>query len=488
MTAIADRIKARYGTEALWLGGLIVIPAICLLAFLAQREWIFLLIPFLGIIILFGLRDYKMIYLWLWATIPFSVELDLPGGFSTDFPVEPLMWLSCFLLPVYLFLRHKDFSFRFLYHPLMILVMIHFFWIIMTTVTSTDIWYSTKYTLAKGWYLVCFVLLPLLLLREKPDYKRWAVFLMIPLAVTIIIIQIRHSQYSFSFADINRAVIPIYRNHVDYACCLGILLPFAWEARHWFAQWWARWAMVGLLGLMVIGIYFSYTRAAWLCIPIAAGAYLIIRWRLMRVAILVSLTALVLITGWMTYNNRYLDFAPDYEKTITHRHFDDLISATAKMEDISTVERFYRWVAGFYMVKEKPVLGFGPATFYSQYHQYTDRHFTTYVSDNPEQSGIHNYYLMVAVEQGLVGILIFIILITAVLVYGERLWHRTEKGFYRSLLMAALVSFCCSLFVLTLNDTVETDKLGTFFFLCIAIVILVSMNGRSLPSHNPADR
>ena len=45
---------------------------------------------------------------------------------------------------------------------------------------------------------------------------------------SVLIILYRHSQYGFTFSTINKAVIPIYRNHVDYACSLGILLPFAW--------------------------------------------------------------------------------------------------------------------------------------------------------------------------------------------------------------------------------------------------------------------
>jgi O-antigen ligase len=86
---------------------------------------------------------------------------------------------------------------------------------------------------------------------------------------------------------------------------------------------------------------------------------------------------------------------------------------------------------------------------------------------------------MVAVEQGLIGLAIFIILLIVVLLYGERLYHRMASGPHRQFLMAALVSFCCNLFVLTLNDMVETDKLGSFFFFSIAVVILSSLR---LPS------
>jgi O-antigen ligase len=198
----------------------------------------------------------------------------------------------------------------------------------------------------------------------------------------------------------------------------------------------------------------------------------------MRALIPVALATVILIVSWMVHDNRYISFSPNYEKAITHSKFDDLISATYRLEDISTVERFYRWVAGYYMIRERPWLGFGPSSFYETYHSFVDRHFTTYVSDNPERSGIHNYFLMIAVEQGLIGLGIFMLLLLAVLYLGEKLYHQMKSGADRGLLMTALVSFCCSLFIMTLNDTVETDKLGTFFFLCMALVIQAHMKLR----------
>ena len=48
------------------------------------------------------------------------------------------------------------------------------------------------------------------------------------------------------------------------------------------------------------------------------------------------------------------------------------------------------------------------SNFYPNYQARTVRSFTTYVSDNPERSGIHNYYLMTAVEQGIPGLLVYL--------------------------------------------------------------------------------
>lgn len=455
--------------------GLAVFFMLCLVGYLLTDEWYLLLLPTGLIAFVSGVHNFRLVYLAIWATIPFAIELDLPGGLSTDFPAEPLMWLTCFLLPVYLMLNHERLSFKFVFHPVFVLLVIHFFWILFTTVISVEPLISFKYALAKSWYLVCFVVLPILLFKDIKDFKTWGLAVVIPLVLSVIVILIRHSQYGFTFSTINNAVIPIYRNHVDYACCLGILLPFVWYMRQWFDQKWIKRFLFFGLGLMLLGIYFSYTRAAWLCVPLSIGSFYLIRFKLMRVAIPFALAGGILLVGYLAYDNNYISHAPNYEKTITHKNFDDLVAATYNMEDISTVERFYRWVAGYYMVLEKPLAGFGPATFYSVYHSYVDRHFTTYVSDNPEHSGMHNYYLMVAVEQGMIGLGIFLLFIIAVILAGEHIYHRMGPGPERQLLMAALISFCCNLFILTLNDTVETDKLGTFFFLSVAVVI---MSGR----------
>lgn len=475
MTTVTGRILSWGRNKGALFSILLILFSFCGIGYLLSKEWVFLALPFTAVILLWSLHDFRRVYLLMWACIPFSVELDLPGGLSTDFPAEPLMWLSCLLLIGYLYLYHRIIDFRFLFHPVFIILLIHFAWIVFTTTLSTEPLLSLKYTLAKSWYLVCFILIPILLFRNIQDFKMWGLVLLIPLVATVIIILFRHSQYGFTFDTINNAVTPIYRNHVDYACCLGVVLPYIWIMRKWFVSNIARIFMFTSIALIIAGIYFSYTRAAWLCIPLAFATYYIIKWRLMRIALPLALAAGIIATIWLSNENRYLGYAPDFEKAISHRRFDDLLSATYKMEDISTVERFYRWVAAYYMVQEKPLTGFGPSTFYSFYHSYTDRHFTTYVSDNPEKSSTHNYYLMIAVEQGLIGLAIFITLLMAVLLYGEKLYHRMTQGPAKQFLMAALVSFCGNLFILTLNDMVETDKLGSFFFFSMAVVILFAV-------------
>lgn len=483
MESVIKQILSPANNSRLLFSGLILLFAVSTLGFLWLDQWAFLGIPFLAIGLVWGISDFRRLYLLMWAMIPFSIELDLPGGFSTDFPAEPMMWMVCILLIGYVFVHHQKLDFSFLFHPVFILLLLHFFWIIVTTILSDVPLISVKYTLAKSWYLVCFILVPLLLFRDVTDFRQWGLYVLVPIVITIVIILIRHSRDGFAFAMINQAVMPIYRNHVDYAALLGIIFPYLWILRSWFKSPGLKILLAVSIILFLAGIYFSYTRAAWLCVPLGLGVYFLIRLRLLRFLIPLSVALGLTLVGWLAFDNTYLDFAPDYEKAITHQKFDDLVSATYRMEDISTVERFYRWVAGYYMVIDKPLTGFGPASFYSLYHSYVDRHFTTYVSDNPEQSGMHNYYLMVAVEQGAIGLAIFLLLIASVLMFGEQLYSRMRDPVRKLFLMAALVSFTCNLFVLTLNDMVETDKLGGFFFISIAIVILFGITEKRTTTH-----
>jgi O-antigen ligase len=150
------------------------------------------------------------------------------------------------------------------------------------------------------------------------------------------------------------------------------------------------------------------------------------------------------------------------------------------------MERVYRWVAGFRMVGQHPYMGFGPGTFYTFYKSYTVRSFQTYVSDNPEHSGIHCQYLMIGVEQGIIGTLIFMALCAVGLLWGEKLLQRllqkqpTEGGQNRlQLVVTAASSFFIILLLIMVNDLVETDKIGSFFFMNLAWLVNIDLDTKT---------
>lgn len=426
----------------------------------------FLLVAYLTVV------DFRKIFLLLMICIPLSTEVVLPNGFGTDLPTEPL--IVGLLLVGFLFSLKNggQIDKSFLLHPISIALMLHLSWIIITTLVSGNVFISLKYMLAKIWFVGVFFYFAGYLIKTPKDYFQlfWCVFW--PLFATVFIILIRHSAFGFTFKDVNFVLSPFYRNHVAYAGIIALFFPLLWFARDEFRAYsifW--WGMLGLAALLIVAIYFSYTRAAYASIIMAAGAYVVIRLRLMRPVLIAAMVVIMGGAAFISTSNRYLDFAPDFNKTISHESFDNLLEATYKMEDISTMERVYRWVAAIQMVPVHPWMGFGPGTFTRFYRPYTVNSFRTYVSDNEEQSGVHCYYLMTLVEQGILGLGIFLLLSFLVLAKGEMAYHGcTDSRRKRVILSATLCTVAMDAFLM-INDMVETDKMGSFFFICMAIIV-----------------
>ena len=410
------------------------------------------------------------------ACIPVSVETELPGGLSTDLPSEPLMWLLTLVGAAWFFKNWRSVDVRFLRHPVTLALLAHLCWTAVTVLTSTDLVVSLKFLLAKGWYVVVFYLLAAHILTEERDFKNLLWWFFIPLLVTVLSILIRHAPHGFSFKEVNYVMGPFYRNHVMYACLLAIFLPFVWYGTYWYRRYsGAWWLLAGGIAVLIVGINFAYTRAAYVALLAAVGIYWLIRRGLIKLSLLAFTAVFTFLVVTITSRDNWLEFAPDYERAVSHTRFDNLLEATTKLEDISIMERVYLWVAAAYMIQYKPWTGFGPGTFYFNYRNYTVTSFKTYVSDNPERSGIHNYYLMATVEQGVPGLLFFLLFCVVVIFKGQQIYHRTQDPGRRRILVAALLSFMLIAMLMLMNDFVETDKIGSLFFICAAVVVNSSL-------------
>lgn len=443
-------------------------------------QWLMAGIPAFILLVFLTLVDFRKVFYLLLICIPLSSEVHLPNGFGTDLPTEPLMVGIMLIYLLYLLRHGRTLGADFFRHPLTLLLLLHLGWIACTTLTSASFFISFKYLLAKTWYIITFYFMAGLLLKTEEDFKRLFWLVLLPLLFTVVIIVGRHATFGFSFADVNKILTPFQRNHVNYAATLSLFFPFVVFALFWnkiFSRRW--WFLAGAAAFLLFAIYTTYTRAAFVALFMAAGAYFIIHLRLVRYVLFAGLIAAVMGTSYLALNNRYLELAPNFDTTVTHYQFDNLIEATYKMEDISTMERVYRWVAGFQMSNEKPWLGYGPGNFTTFYRSYTITSFQTYVSNNPDNSGVHSYFLMTLIEQGIIGLLLFILLTFAFLVYGEKIYHDTQSQMRKWLIMTLLLCMVVIDAFLLINDLVETDKVGSFFFMCMAILVNMDLLNRS---------
>lgn len=435
-------------------------------------------LPFAFLLFLFGWQSLQIPFLLLIASIPFSIEYKVSTSLGTDLPDEGLMLLLTLLAVFYLASNLRTINVTSWKHPILWLIGFSFLWAIVCSISSSQPLLSVKFILAKAWYFGAFIGAALILLQDKRNLLNTAIVLTGSMVLVVLIVLVRHAPYNFSFADINTALQPFFRNHVNYSALLVCMTPLLYAAYKFSDNKLVRRCTMLAMLVVLVALFLSYARGAWLALLTGFIAWWMIRKKLLIRTYLLTIVACTGLIFWLGNNNRYLRFAHDYRTTIFHENFSEHLVATYQMKDVSTAERFYRWIAGVRMVQEKPFMGFGPNSFYNNYRPYAIPAFKTWVSNNPEHSTVHNYFLLLAIEQGIPGLLIFLLLTILLLHYAQRIYHRNNEIFYQR---TALIAGSILVMVLTVNflsDLIETDKIGSIFFLCVSALIVADIKTR----------
>ena len=80
------------------------------------------------------------------------------------------------------------------------------------------------------------------------------------------------------------------------------------------------------------------------------------------------------------------------------------------------------------------------------------------------------------IEQGLPGLFFFLMLLGGILYYAQRLYHKLKDPFYSTCALAAGMIVVMISIVNFLSDLIETDKVGSLFFLCFSVLIMIDRN------------
>ncbi|MDB5283771.1 MAG: hypothetical protein JWO06_2846 [Bacteroidota bacterium] len=437
------------------------------------------LLPFGLIIIYLGVINFKFLYYLLLFTIPLSIEYSFSSSLATDLPDEPLMLGLMLITIVFVVSNYKSLPVGFFTNFLIVALVAHLFWIFIAAIHSVHFIVSLKVFLAKCWYFSAFCVLTAVIVRTKEDVKKmfWCIYL--PLTLLTVQVMARQAIQGFAFDDVNRAMAPFFRNHVSYASILSVFFPFILLARTWYSPTsLTRRILTFSVPLYLVAIYLSYTRTCYIAVALIVPFYLLIRYRLMKPALVIIAIVSSVVIFRLFDHNYFLEYAPVYQETIYHDDFSQHLSSTFEGKDVSSMERVYRWVAATRMFKEHPYFGFGPGNFYPNYLSYTLSDFATYVSDNPERSTAHNYPLLLLTEQGSIGLAIFLFLTAIIFVYGERVYHRMVNADEKRIVMTLLVILGTVYVNLLLSDLLESDKVGPFFFICIALIAAFDIRNR----------
>ncbi|HLO82325.1 MAG TPA: O-antigen ligase family protein [Chitinophagaceae bacterium] len=437
---------------------------------LAYGNFVLLGIVPVLIILLAGLTKPSLIYFLLLFTIPLSTEFQFSSSLGTDLPDETLMWL---LSPIILFIVFRDRKlcgdlFR---SRIILLIIAALCWTLITVLLSEMPLISVKFLLAKIWYIIPFVLGTIIFLKGKKEHFLAGNLMLVAMLFTVLVILARHGMEGFSFETVNDVTAPFFRNHVNYGALLVCMIPVAWALYRSGYRYW-------ILGLIILlaGLAFSYSRGAWLALGVAVIVVYVMKKGKLQWLMGSAALVLVAVSTWLLLDNRYLQYRPLYEKTIYHASFDEHMAATYNMQDMSTVERFYRWIAATKMAKENWITGSGPNSFYPLYKSYTANDFRTYVSNNPEKSTVHNYFLLLLTEQGIPGLLLFIALFVTMMMTAQKVYLQTADPHIRGLMLMTGAILGMIAVLVFLSDLIETDKIGSVFYLCAGTILVSQFN------------
>jgi O-antigen ligase len=461
-----------------------LLAAIALASYIHQPLLLF--IP-PGIMFLVYCFHYPRLLLYtMVASIPWSFQYQFGNGFATDVPDEPLMLFMSFLA-ITLLVVHRHSIYLKKIHPLAWLIIFSFAWLIVTVIFSTDVFLSAKFLLAKSWYLLAFVAAPILLLNDKRHVRNVALVLLISVLCFVAMTLYRHEQYNWSFDKINNALSPFFVTHVDYSALLVFMVPlliFAIRLRG------GNFRLFLCLVLLVtlVALYFSYARGAWLALFTGYAGYWFLKKRLLLWAYTAGIIFVVAAVFYLKTSDRYVAYSHDYKTTIFHTDFKEHLVATYTMKDVSTAERYYRWIAGVRMAEDSWKTGFGPNTFYYNYKTYAVPAFKTWVSINREKSTVHNYFLFLLIEQGIIGLLLFIALVGAMFWYIQNIYFRTGDRFWKMTMATAGVILVMICTVNFLSDLIESDKVGSVFYLLVAVIVIADHRTRTSDSTSHIER
>jgi O-antigen ligase len=446
---------------------------ICIALFASTGNFIFLGIPFILPIIGWLFLDWKSFYWFFIFSIPLSCEISL-GSLSTTVPDEQMMWMFVPLVFLVLAANYKRLPAWFLHHPLTLIILVQFIWIIVAVIFSQNHFLSAKFLAAKSWFLISYLVMPALIIKDKRDIRRVFLLFAIPTMVHAVFAFTWHYFLHFGYWESNIVVHPFYFNHVDHSTVLSMMFPLmlvAYQLSKGKKR--QRKLTLALVIFLIPAIYVTGARAAMLGLIFSFVINFAIRKRFVSLILPAFFVFIASMVFYLSHDSTFVKYRPVMKYTATQPTFGDLMTATFKGRDMSSMERFYRWIAVARMSQDHPIIGVGPNNFYDHYKAYTSPMFKTWVSRNPEKSTTHNYFMYLLVEQGWPATILYAILMMTIFRYAQKIYHRTKDNFYKKATMGIAMMLAAGFINNFFSELWETHKVGSLLFLGIVFLMLL---------------
>ncbi|MCQ2260194.1 MAG: O-antigen ligase family protein [Bacteroidales bacterium] len=432
------------------------------------------LLPLAGLVLLLFITKFETGLLCMALLTPFAIDMALFPKMELSMPVEPMMILFT-LMFFFRVLASRSYDTRLLRHPVTLALLASLAWMLITSCTSSIPLVSFKYLLARIWFVVPFFFAAAQIFRDKSRIRQFFWCYAIGL---IAVVAIATAKTMGNFSDLqtlHRVMKPFYNDHTAYGCCIALFLPAAFYfifSRN--SKGWARLLFLGIFALLVVGLFFSYCRAAWLSVLGAIGVYVLI-----RMGMKVKWMALLFALGvglFFTYQSDVIYKLGKNHQDSSYDLQGQIKSISNISTDASNLERLNRWASAFRMWKEDPILGCGPGTYQFLYASYQRSYQLSTISTNAGNLGnAHSEYIGPLTEQGVPGVALVVCIFMTTFATGVRVYRTAKDRVTANMALAFTLSLLTYYIHGFFNNFLDTDKLSVPFWAFTAVIVALDV-------------
>lgn len=414
--------------------------------------------------------EYLLISLFFFTPVSVNIE-EWTDGFGLFIPTEPLLF-GLMILLVWRSMLTKTFPAYLLKNLIVISLISYLSVVLLTSLVSVRPIVSFKFLLAKLWFIIPIIGFGTKVFENKKNIKIALWLFSVGIIITVIYTVTHHAMYRFGEKESHWVMSPIFKDHTIYGALVAFTLPIL-IALYFYRKHSLLLSMVILLliGINLTGLYFSYTRAAWLSIFAALVVWGLIHFRI-RFSYLLTIALIGI--GIVLFNWDDISYAMSKNKKehTTEDFGERLQSATNVTTDASNLERINRWSCAIQMFEERPWTGFGPGTYAFEYAPFQRPENLTIISTNFGDGGnAHSEYLSALSETGIFGLLTFVFFVSMIFYKGITLYYRLEEKDSKIIVLALILSLTTYFVHAFLNNYLDTDKAAVPIFGACAMFI-----------------
>ena len=435
---------------------------IALSGYLVWTDLTFLVLAPIGLLaIYFAIFYTEYMYLGIAFLTPLSINIEeFTESFGLYVPTEPLLFGLMILLLMQQ--TQKNLIDKDVWkNPIIWAVLFYVGWIFITSFTSSLPLVSFKFLLARLWFIVPLLIFGTRIFNKRENIIRFIWMFCIAMCIAICYTLVIHASYAFGEQEGHWVMWPFFKDHTIYGATIAFTVPMAFGL--YFSKKHAPLVSVfllGIIGIILVGLFFSYTRAAWLSVIAALGVLALIKFKV-KFSLLASIAAFLLVALYFSWDTIQMELARNTQEHTTEQFGEKLQSAANVTTDASNLERLNRWSCAISMFEERPLLGFGPGTYAFEYARFQHPDNLTIISTNfGDQGNAHSEYLGPMAEMGIFGLLAMVLIVIAIFYKSITLYNKwpAEDKQMRVILLAMILALITYFVHGLLNNYLDTDK------------------------------